>query len=296
MELSLMNEVSLNEKQDTVSANESALRFHVYKKLVSNRMDGYVVNGGRYPTVGEFSIVTADGDEVIVSDRDSFKSDKGKLFWALRGASGGNFGVVVEMKLAVKELRSKFIFYIKDWHNGMTIDSTWLCELGDEKSQWIKETKKSLPTDQTYQIYTSFEFQNDPEKIRSITNAIREEFKRFRKEFKGDKGSLQKEANKESYYGKNHLKLRQVKKIWDKDNYFKWQQGISLPAQAQAADDDTDDDKKALSYLIAKNELVVTEEILTEAWAEQQWESFYRFAMTELDSFGGAGLPTLVTV
>ncbi|KAF4984355.1 hypothetical protein FDECE_17104 [Fusarium decemcellulare] len=487
MELSLMNEVSLDEKQENVTVKGGALWFHVYKKLVSKRMDGFVVNGGRCPTVGvsgfmlggglspftrsfgmgcdtvkEFTIVTADGDEVTVSERDPPKSDKGKLFWALRGAGGGNFGVVVETKIAVKQLKSKFVvagrltwypkkteeamkgfmttmnsFYTKHWSNEMTIDSTWLCELGDEKAelgvrfpvyyngeetdfkneisgwtlpgesavpeheelktliqdrslqekstrflhetlaaQWIEETKKSLPTNRAYQIYTSFVFQNDPEKIESITKIIREEFQAFRDKFKGDKGLLQvtfihsggaannkrrketafrwrgcvynayimlqwedkwleknmrifldnmkpklspfamepgatfinfpddtltKEAHEESYYGKNHLKLRRVKKIWDKDNYFKWSQGISLPAQVASDHDDEDanqddDDAEALSQLIANDALLMSEEALTDVLAEKQWESFYRSAMTELDLYGGGGFPTLVTL
>src|SRR5438128_1772678 len=83
--------------------------------------DGYIVNGGRCPTVGvsgfvlgggigqftrsfgmgcdtlkEITIVTADLSVVTVKDTDDPVSPEGKLFWALCGAGGGNFGVVVE--------------------------------------------------------------------------------------------------------------------------------------------------------------------------------------------------------
>ena len=57
----------------------------------------------------EFTIVTAEEEEVTVSERDDPRKDKGKLFWALCGAGGGNFGVVVKMKLALKKLKSNVV-------------------------------------------------------------------------------------------------------------------------------------------------------------------------------------------
>ncbi|KIW87482.1 uncharacterized protein Z519_11805 [Cladophialophora bantiana CBS 173.52] len=103
-------------------------------------------------TVREFTIVTAEGDE-----RDDPKRDKGKLFWALRGAGGGNFGVVVEMKLALKKLKSNVVvagqytwfperqaidlfmttmnsFYTRSSPDEMTLDSTWLCDLSNVRT------------------------------------------------------------------------------------------------------------------------------------------------------------------
>jgi hypothetical protein len=59
--------------------------------------------------VKEFTIVTAAGDEITVSEKDGLSTEKGELFLALRGAGGGNFGVVVEMKLALKQLKSPFV-------------------------------------------------------------------------------------------------------------------------------------------------------------------------------------------
>jgi hypothetical protein len=185
MELGLMNQVTLDNdtKAPTMTVQGGALWFHVYKKLVSKHKDGWVVNGGRCPTVGvsgfmlggglspfgrsfgmgcdtvtEFTIVTAAGDEITVSERDDPTREKGKLFWALRGAGGGNFGVVVEMKMALQKLNSDFVvagrytwypefkamdgfmttmnsFYTRAWSNEMTIDSHWLCELDKKESE-----------------------------------------------------------------------------------------------------------------------------------------------------------------
>ncbi|KAM5364503.1 hypothetical protein ACJZ2D_011494 [Fusarium nematophilum] len=453
MELGLMNEVNLDMKSQT---------------LVSNHIDGYVVNGGRCPTVGvsgfmlggglspftrsfgmgcdtvkEFSIVTADGDEVTVSERDDPKSDKGKLFWALRGAGGGNFGVVVEMKLAVQKLRSDLVvagrytwfpdrdekimegfmttmnaFYTRKWSNEMTLDSSccaisptprvisqfgfWSTTMAADKTltkrstagpcpeprtipgrtrraeeaahtPWIEETKKSFPSNRSYQIYTSFVFKNGRKTIEGITKVIREEMKAFREQFAGESGLMQvtfihsggaandnkerkdtafrwrgclynayimiqwdekwlemnmrgflnrmkpklspfgmvqgatfinfpdgsfkADAHEKSYYGNNHQELRRVKALWDKDNYFKWSQGIQLPVtkeKLRMAVSDNEENGNVLEELVAADELVVDEEALTDALAEQQWES-YR-PSTPASAYGGGALPTLVTV
>ncbi|OAL53541.1 FAD-binding domain-containing protein [Pyrenochaeta sp. DS3sAY3a] len=152
---------------------------NVYEKLVIGSHDGYIINGGRCPTVGvsgfilggglgpftrsfgmgadtlaEATLVTADGSIVTVKDSDSLNSDKGRLFWALCGAGGGNFGVVVQLKLHVKKLSNpdgmvvagRYQWFPKDgftddvmetmnsfyaipWPNQLTIDSTWMCDL-----------------------------------------------------------------------------------------------------------------------------------------------------------------------
>ncbi|KAJ7774049.1 hypothetical protein B0H16DRAFT_1362959, partial [Mycena metata] len=166
---------------------------HVYKKLINGRHDGFVVNGGRCPSVGvggfllggglgpfsrsigmgsdtvkEIQIVTADGKLVTVKDTDSRTSDKGRLFWALRGAGGGNFGVVVKMTMAVKQLQdpegyvvagryqwfaaqdepdlfdqqdfmpTMNMFYTTDWPERMTIDSTWICDLRTNSGNGVR--------------------------------------------------------------------------------------------------------------------------------------------------------------
>ncbi len=474
MELGLMNEVALDLTTDTpaVIVQGGALWFHVYKKLVSKHLDGWVANGGRCPTVGvsgfmlggglspftrsfgmgcdtvkEFTIVTAAGDEITVSERDGPSTEKGKLFWALRGAGGGNFGVVVEMKLALKPLKSPVVvagrytwypkreameafmttmnsFYTRSWSDEMTIDSSWLCELDkkeselgvrflvyyngrretfdreidnwnlpaappeheelkkqlrqrslEEKSsrflhetlaaQWIEETKKSFPTNRTYQIYTSFVLKNDnPKKFAEITQIIRQAMEEFRTQFKGETGTLQvtfihsggaanvpkreatafrwrgcvyhayimiqwdekwlefnmrsfldqmkpklapygmvrgatfinfpddslkPEVHEKSYYGMNYLTLQQVKKIWDKDNFFDWPQGVKLPGIGSPQAAKTDDQN--LMKNIPAADFIVKEQALTDVLANQQWES-YRPTSTEV--YGNEGLPELV--
>jgi FAD/FMN-containing dehydrogenase len=474
MELGLMNEVNLDQKSGTVTVQGGALWFHVYKKLVSEHIDGLVANGGRCPTVGvsgfmlggglspftrsfgmgcdtlkEITIVTAEGDEMTVSASDKPDSEKGKLFWALCGAGGGNFGVVVEMKMALKRLKSDVVvagrytwypepeamdafmttmngFYTRDWPNEMTLDTSWLCELQrkgsdlavrflvyynggredfdkavddwtlpnasaehrelkkqfkrrslQEKSsrflhetlaaQWVEETKKSFPTNRSYQIYTSFVFKNDRKTIEMVTQIIRSEMQVFREQFKGESGllqvtfihsggaantkrrhetafrwrgctyntyimiqwdekwlemnmrgflermksklspygmvpgatfinfpddSLKVDAHEKSYYGNNYQELRNVKKMWDKDNYFRWPQGIQLPkTDTQVASGTQEEDQNPMKELLAAKEIVVSEEALTDQIANQQWESY---RPTTTDIYGSESLPALV--
>lgn len=467
MELGLMNGVDLN--GDTVTVQGGALWFHVYKKLVSKHLDGKVVNGGRCPTVGvsgyilggglspftrsfgmgcdtvkELTLVTAAGDEITVSKDDDRTSEKGKLFWALRGAGGGNFGVIIEMKLALQKLKSEYVvagrytwyprreamdafmttmnsFYTRPWKKEMTIDSSWLCELGkkdselgvrflvyyngnretfdrdidewnlsialpeheglkkqlkqrslQEKSsrflhetlaaQWIEETKKSFPTNRTYQIYTSFVFKNDdPKKFAEITQIIRQEMEEFRMQFSGETGLLQvtfihsggaanerkrdatafhwrgciyhayimiqwdekwlefnmrcflnqmkpklapygmvrgsafinfpddtlkPDVHEKSYYGMNYQKLRRIKKMWDKDNFFKWPQGIRLPEPDSSLIANIDDQNLMTDFCAA--EFIVEEQALTDVLANKQWENY---RPTSTDVYGNVALP-----
>ncbi|PQE06870.1 6-hydroxy-D-nicotine oxidase protein [Rutstroemia sp. NJR-2017a BVV2] len=446
MELGLMNQVTLDEDKEggNVTVQGGALWFHVYKKLVSEHRDGLVANGGRCPTVGvsgfmlggglspfsrsfgmgcdtvkEFTIVTAAGDEITVSDQDDKASEKGKLFWALRGAGGDNFGVVVEMKMALQKLKSDYVvagrhtwypksdkasmdafmatmnsFYTQPWSNEMTIDSSWLCELNrpgselgvrfliyyngegkpfdeeianwkldavnpghealktqltqrslQEKSsrflheslaaQWIEETKKSFPTNRAYQIYTSFVINNNrKQNIIDMTKIIREEMQRFRTDFAGETGllqvtwihsggaasqpkpdatafrwrpavyyvyimiqwdekwlelnmrtflqtmkvrlhpfgivpgatfinfpddSLKRDTYEMSYYDMNYEELRRIKKIWDKDNFFNWQQGVQLPKAVNLVVDGDKPEAAAVVVNAADAEITVRE-------------------------------------
>ncbi|KAL2148929.1 hypothetical protein VTH82DRAFT_1615 [Thermothelomyces myriococcoides] len=129
LDLQRMNKVELDMDTKTVTLQAGAQWGHAYKKLVTGRHDGWIINGGRCPTVGvsgfllggglspftrsfgmgcdtleEATLVTADGNVVTVSRTDESGSDKGRLFWALCGAGHANFGVVVELKLRMQKL------------------------------------------------------------------------------------------------------------------------------------------------------------------------------------------------
>lgn len=51
----------------------------------------------------------------------------------------------------------------------------------------MEETERSYPTNQSYELYSSFVFKNDDkEKVAKVTSTIRELMKEFRKEFTGE--------------------------------------------------------------------------------------------------------------
>jgi len=193
MDLSKMNKVTLDWLTKTMTMEAGALWGKAYRELIEGRYDGWMVNGGRCPPVGtagfilgggigpftrtlgmgsdsliEATLVTADGSIVTVSGNDDPASDNSKLFWALRGAGAGNFGIVVEMKIRVHKLKNRdgnvvagqytwypppestkllrttmTKFYTADWPDEMTIDSSWVWDLRDDnKRLGIRFTRK----------------------------------------------------------------------------------------------------------------------------------------------------------
>lgn len=179
LDLRGMKNAKLDMKSMTVTMDAGCQWGDVYEKLIIGHHDGLIINGGRCPTVGvsgfilgaglgpftrsfgmgadtlaEATLVTANGSLVTVKESDPPTSDKGRLFWALRGAGGGNFGVVVQMKLHVQKLSNRHgmvvagryqwfpelgftddvmatmnAFYATPWPDKLTIDTTWICDL-----------------------------------------------------------------------------------------------------------------------------------------------------------------------
>ncbi|KAJ4108694.1 hypothetical protein NW768_012171 [Fusarium equiseti] len=176
-----MKRVDLDMDKMTITMDAGALWAHAYHELINEHHNGYVINGGRCPSVGvsgftlggglgpftrsfglgsdtltEARIVTPDG--VVQVRRDDKDVKNNKLFWALCGAGGNNFGVVTQLKMEVqklhqddvvagvytwspfddKESQSHFTktmaeFYFANWSNDMTIDSSWLMDLKDSR-------------------------------------------------------------------------------------------------------------------------------------------------------------------
>ncbi|KAI1170929.1 FAD-binding domain-containing protein [Nemania sp. FL0916] len=188
LDLRGMKNVELDMNSMTVTMDAGCQWGNVYEKLVIGGHDGFVILGGRCPTVGvsgfilgsglgpftrsfgmgsdtlmEATLVTAKGQLVTVKETDDRMSDKGRLFWAIRGAGGGNFGVLVQMKLKVQKLknRDKMVvagryqwfpkdgwadnsiatmndFYVTPWPNSLTIDTTWICSLKQNAQDGIR--------------------------------------------------------------------------------------------------------------------------------------------------------------
>ncbi|KAE8137273.1 hypothetical protein BDV38DRAFT_293029 [Aspergillus pseudotamarii] len=170
MDLSRMNDVDLQHDSGTptITMQGGALWAHAYRQLVIEKVNGWVVNGGRCPTVGfgmgcdsllEATLVTGTGELITVTKdkKSDQESEEEKLFWALCGAGANNFGVVIQMKMSLHELDSPKVvagrytwypsaeekadevkevmksFYAADWSDSMTIDTSWFCDLKDGK-------------------------------------------------------------------------------------------------------------------------------------------------------------------
>ncbi|KAI0108982.1 hypothetical protein GGR51DRAFT_548073 [Nemania sp. FL0031] len=407
LDMAKMNKVKLDMNKKIMKVQGGALWGNAYKPLINARLNGFVLNGGRCPTVGvsgfilgggigpfsrslgmgadsvtEITIVTADGNVVTVGENDSPNSKEGSLFWALRGGGGGNFGVVVKMKLKVFPLKGDMLtagrftwlpdptddyrtlintmhrFYTMDWSDKMTIDSSWFSDTevqngalavrflayydGNEQdfgkelhkaaldkelekqlkrrvlperssrflhetlvAQWDEEVVRAFPSNGTFRIFSSFCFGNDPHDFAAIVSIVKEELEAFRRLFKAETNclcqvsfihsggeasrkprdatafrwretvyhayimmqfrdkflerdmrgflgkfkdrlkplsmtkqacfvafpdaSLADDAYEKAYYGENRLKLQQVKRIYDRSNFFQWTQGIKIP-------------------------------------------------------------------
>ncbi|KAF8464468.1 hypothetical protein BDZ91DRAFT_697832 [Kalaharituber pfeilii] len=286
--------------EGTLTLEGGALWNDAYKLLINRRVDRdqYIVIGGRCSAVGvsgftlggglspftrsygmaidqlkEVTIVTAEGDLVTLKDSELEDECKKKLFWALRGSGGGNFGILVRMKVKVHKLKDssgtvvsgKFMLqpadsniqhlqdfielvkplYLANWPNEITLDTVWTCDLAGgptpfattcnvcyngnkkdfdtaiekclkrhpklaremkdkslaEKStlflhetlpdQWSEEQGRFCPVSKSYNIHSSFVYENDKTTIDGVTWAITDLMIEFRKKFSGSKSLLE---------------------------------------------------------------------------------------------------------
>ncbi|KAE8321629.1 hypothetical protein BDV39DRAFT_197439 [Aspergillus sergii] len=130
LDLSRMNDVYLQHGDNpTITMQGGALWAHAYRQLVIDKVNGWVVNGGRCPTVGvsgfilggglgpftrkfgmgcdsllEATLVTGKG-ELVTVHKNHPDPEKRKLFWALCGAGANNFGAVITMKMSLHKLQ-----------------------------------------------------------------------------------------------------------------------------------------------------------------------------------------------
>ena len=138
LDMSWMRKVELQISKDAtdpggiVTLQAGALWGHAYRVLVDKQINHYTIMGGRCPDVGvggftmggglciftrsygmgidqlkEATMVTINGEggiEVHTITENASDSKKRDLFWAIRGCGGGNYGVLIEMKMKVHKL------------------------------------------------------------------------------------------------------------------------------------------------------------------------------------------------
>jgi UDP-N-acetylenolpyruvoylglucosamine reductase len=177
--VSMKNLASVTLKDGAVTVGAGANWGDVYKALENTN---YVAVGGCVPAVGiggyilgggysmlsraygglacdmaeEFTMVTADGDQVVKVSKDKNKD----LFWALKGGGGGNFGVLVDVTLKLSPRPKQFI-WTNMRYDGAESTELVLNELGSQLLQLPKEMnldfaihgyfgKKTLTLDAVY--------------------------------------------------------------------------------------------------------------------------------------------------
>ena len=121
IDTSCMNKINIDTRHDVAVIQAGAMLLSIYSKLADQ---GYGFNGGTCPTVGisglvlgggiglscrnfglvtdnllEIQIVNENG--ILITANDHINSD---LFWACRGAGGGNFGVAISYTFNVHKV------------------------------------------------------------------------------------------------------------------------------------------------------------------------------------------------
>lgn len=187
-------------------------------------------------TLIAFEIVNAKGDILYVTKDNEYKD----LFWACCGGGGGNFGVVTSILLQLYPAKKVTWFNIGwDWNQPVEeVINTWqqLFANGDKKwfshlDIWVKE-------------FPVQELNKQPLKVLGVYYGTPEEDKNSLAELDalrtrllpytvGDYVGNPDRSLKDYlsvYYGDNAERLRHIKRKYDPDSLFQFEQGIS-PAE-----------------------------------------------------------------
>lgn len=133
IDTSFMNGIKINSEDDTVEVQAGTRLMQLYKTLYNS---GYAFPGGTCPTVGISGLVLGGGiglstrylgltiDSLIEAQMVDANGNlltanschNEKLFWALRGAGGGNFGVITSYKFHLKKINKITLIQLR-WDN-----------------------------------------------------------------------------------------------------------------------------------------------------------------------------------
>jgi len=154
IDISCMKKISIDTNRDIVKIQAGSTLSNIYSKLAAH---GYGFYGGTCPTVGisglvlgggiglscrnfgivsdnllELQIVNADGDLLTANSHIN-----SALFWACRGAGGGNFGIVISYTFKVYKVNKITLIQLR-W-NEISRDKfleLWQC--------WLKTVDKKI--------------------------------------------------------------------------------------------------------------------------------------------------------
>ena len=150
IDVSGLDEIIVDEEKGYVTVGGGVRNREIYEVLGKK---GYAFPGGGCPTVGvagfvlgggwgyscrllglgcdylkEVVLIDAEGKEIIASEK-----SHPKLFWALRGSGGGQFGVVVRMTFSLPPKRDKATLLRLEYENVTLEEQIHMFELWQEK-------------------------------------------------------------------------------------------------------------------------------------------------------------------
>ena len=165
IDTTLMNKIEVNTKNDTVKIQAGARLGNIYS--VTSK-EGYAFAGGTCPTVGisglvlgggiglscrkfglvsdnllELQLVNAKGN--LITANNNINRD---LFWACRGAGGGNFGVVTDYTFMLHKVNNITVIQLR-WNdvsreNFVTLWQRWLRTADNRISCFAGFSKKGM--------------------------------------------------------------------------------------------------------------------------------------------------------
>lgn len=154
IDISYMNKLNIDTNRDIVRIQAGSTLMNIYSKLADQ---GYGFNGGTCPTVGISGLVLGGGIGLscrnfgIVSDNllelqivnangvllTANKHINSALFWACKGAGGGNFGIVISYTFKVYKVNKITLIQLR-WNElsrGKFLE-LWQC--------WLKNVDKKI--------------------------------------------------------------------------------------------------------------------------------------------------------
>lgn len=154
IDTTFMNNIAIDTEKDTVRIQAGARLGSIYEELAKQ---GYAFNGGTCPTVGisglvlgggiglscrnfglvtdnllELQMINAKG--ILITANEHLNS---RLFWACRGAGGGNFGVVISYTFKIRKVDKITVIQLR-W------DKSSRAEFFDLWQRWLKTADRRI--------------------------------------------------------------------------------------------------------------------------------------------------------
>ncbi|MED4001716.1 FAD-binding oxidoreductase [Priestia aryabhattai] len=197
IDISRLNGLKLDRKRNILKMEGGAKNTEVYDFIGSN---GYVFQGGTCPTVGVSGFTLGGGwglssrlyglgcDSLIELELVNYegkiikanKSCNADLFWACRGAGGGNFGVVASMTFQLPKPTNSSVTLVRFFYVGTTREKQ--VQVMNIWQSWLPELDKRMTLVSSFYnaegeglgIFANGFFYGSPERARKILQPFAE--------------------------------------------------------------------------------------------------------------------------